>query len=55
VGEVVRRAAKAAWLATKAFPKAEKRIGIDDVPDESEKVPVKIFKHELIAYMLNEN
>jgi hypothetical protein len=28
VGEVVRRAAKAAWLATKAFPKAEKRVGI---------------------------
>jgi hypothetical protein len=28
VGEVVRRAAKAAWLATKAFPKAEERVGI---------------------------
>ena len=43
VGEVVRRAAKAAWLATKAFPKAEKRVGIDDLPDDSEKVPVKNF------------
>jgi hypothetical protein len=41
VGEVVRRAAKAAWLATKAFPKAEKRIGIDDLPDEVGKVPDK--------------
>jgi hypothetical protein len=40
VGEVVRRAAKAAWLATKAFPKAEERMGIDDLPDESVKVPV---------------
>jgi hypothetical protein len=39
VGEVVRRAAKAAWLATKAIPKAEERMGIDDLPDESEKVP----------------
>jgi hypothetical protein len=41
VGEVVRRAAKAVWLATKAFPKAEKRMGINDLPDESKKVPVK--------------
>jgi hypothetical protein len=40
VGEVVRRAAKAAWLATKAFPKAEKRIGILDLPDEITIVPV---------------
>jgi hypothetical protein len=39
VGEVVRRAAKAAWLATKAFPKAEKRIGIHDLPDEITIVP----------------
>ena len=34
VGEVGRRAAKAAWLATKAFPKAEERMDIDDLPDE---------------------
>jgi hypothetical protein len=41
VGEVVRRAAKAAWLATKAFPKAEERIGIHDLPDEVGEVPDK--------------
>jgi hypothetical protein len=48
VGEVVRRAVKAAWLATKAFPKAEVRVGINDLPieitimpDWNEKVPDK--------------
>jgi hypothetical protein len=41
VGEVRRLAAKAGWLLTKAFPKAEKRVGIDDLPDESEKAPDK--------------
>jgi hypothetical protein len=44
VGEVVRRAAKAAWLATKAFPKADERIGINELPVQNEKSLMKIKK-----------